>query len=61
MLQLPTYVYPFLFAVIAFLAARFLVGRVHDDASSLPGWILYAVAAACVIIGLVTLWMDSMY
>ena len=59
MLELPTYAYPFLFAVVAFLGARFLVGRVRDDSASLPGLILYAVAIACVLIGLATVWMDT--
>ncbi|GAB3764688.1 hypothetical protein GCM10028796_20210 [Ramlibacter monticola] len=59
--ELPTYFYPFLFAFIAFLGARFLVGRVGDDSASLPGWILYAVAIACVLIGFATAWMDTGY
>ena len=58
MLGLPTYAWPFIFAVIAALAARLLVGRVRDDPGSFPGWILYAVAIACAVIGLVALWLD---
>ena len=57
MFGLPTYAWPFIFAVIAALAARLLVGRVGDDPGSFPGWILYAVAAACVVIGLAMLWL----
>ena len=59
MLDLPTYVWPFIFAVIAVIAARVLVGRVGDDAGSFPGWILYAVALGCVIIGFATMWMSG--
>jgi hypothetical protein len=58
MLDLPTYVYPFILAVIAAVAGRMLVGPVRDDAGSLPGWILYAVAAGCVVVGLATLWLS---
>lgn len=47
----PSYVIPFLLAVVAAGAARLLVGRVRDDAGSFPGWILYAVAIGCVVIG----------
>ena len=55
---IPTAAWPFFFAVLAVLAARLLVGRVRDDAPSLPGWILYAVAIACVIIGFALMWLD---
>ncbi|HYE41633.1 MAG TPA: hypothetical protein VEB23_16975 [Ramlibacter sp.] len=58
--DLPTYVYPFIFAVIAALAARLLVGKVGDDAGSFPGWILYAVAIGCVIIGFALMWLGQM-
>lgn len=51
MLSVPSYVWPFVLAILAALAARLLVGRVRDDAGSFPGWILYAVALGCVIIG----------
>lgn len=60
MLDLPTYVYPFILAVIAAVSGRLLVGRrVKDDAGSLPGWILYAVAIGCVIIGIASIWLDN--
>ncbi len=58
MFDLPTYAFPFLFAVIAAVAARVLAGRVRDDAASFPGWILYAVAIGCVVIGFATMWLD---
>jgi hypothetical protein len=48
----PAYVIPFLLAIVAAGAARLLVGRVRDDAGSFPGWILYAVAIGCVVIGI---------
>jgi hypothetical protein len=59
MLDLPTYVYPFILAVIAAVAARVLAGRVKDDPGSLPGWILYAVAVGCVVIGIATWWLSN--
>lgn len=59
MFGIPLYVIFFVLAVIAALAARFLVGRVGDDPGSFPGWILYAVAAGCVIIGFAGLWLDQ--
>ncbi len=60
MLGLPTYAWPFLLAVIAAGAGWLLVGRVGDDAGSFPGWILYAVAFGCVVIGFATLWLSNM-
>ena len=57
MFDLPTYAWPFIFAVIAAVAGRLLVGRVGDDPGSFPGWILYAVALGCVVIGFALLWM----
>ena len=56
--SVPTYVWPFVLAVVAAVAARVLVGRVRDAAGSMPGWILYAVAVGCVIIGFAT-WYRS--
>ncbi len=57
--SIPTYVWPFVLAVIAALAGKTLSGgHVEDDAASLPGWILYAVAIGCVIIGLATWWLS---
>ncbi|MBK6008314.1 hypothetical protein JJB11_19585 [Ramlibacter ginsenosidimutans] len=57
MFGLPPYAWFFVFAIIAAAAARVLVGRVRDDAASFPGWILYAVAIGCVILGVATLWL----
>ena len=56
--SVPTYVWPFVLAVVAAVAARVLVGRVRDDAGSMPGWILYAVAVGCVIIGFATWYLS---
>ncbi len=57
--SVPTYVWPFVLAVIAFFAGKMLSGgRVRDDAASLPGWILYAVAIGCVVIGIATWWLS---
>ena len=39
-------------------AARLLVGRVRDDAGSFPGWILYAVALGCVVIGIAAIYLS---
>lgn len=61
MFDLPTYVWPFLFAVIAAVAGRMLSGRVGDDPGSFPGWILYAVAIGCVVIGLAVMWLSNNY
>jgi hypothetical protein len=58
MLDLPTYIWPFLFAVVAAATGKILVGRARDDAGSFPAWILYAVAIGCVVIGFATLWLD---
>lgn len=55
--SVPTYVWPFVLAVVAAASARLLAGRVHDDPGSLPGWILYAVAVGCVVIGIATWWL----
>lgn len=57
MSDLPTYVYPFILAVVAAVAARVLGGPVREK--SFPGWILYAVAIACVIIGVATMWLGQ--
>jgi hypothetical protein len=57
--DLPTYAYAFIFAAIAALAGRLLVGRVGDDPGSFPGWILYAVAIGCVVIGFALMWLDQ--
>ena len=58
MLHLPTYFWPVLIAVIAAIAGKLLSGRVKDDPGSFPGWILYAVAIGCVVVGFATLWLD---
>lgn len=57
--EIPTYVWPFIFAVIAFAAGKLLTGRVRDDPGSFPGWILYAVGIGCVVIGLAVMWLDT--
>ena len=57
MSSVPTYIYPFVFAVVAALAGLLLGGRVRDDAGSFPRLILYAIAVACVVIGFAALWL----
>ena len=59
MLDLPTYVYPFILAVIAAVAGMVLVGRPGNNPGSFPGWILYAVALGCVVIGVATWWLSN--
>jgi len=58
MSAIPTYVYPFVLAIIAAVVGKLMTGNVRDNAASLPGWILYALAIGCVVIGLVLLWLD---
>lgn len=59
MFDLPSYVWAFIFAAIAALSGRLLVGRVRDDPGSFPGWILYAVAIGCVVIGFALMWLGT--
>jgi hypothetical protein len=59
MFDLPTAAYPFILAVIAAVAGKLLTGRVKDDPGSFPGWILYAVAIGCVVIGFATMWLNQ--
>ncbi|MGV3494765.1 MAG: hypothetical protein ACO1OY_12920 [Ramlibacter sp.] len=59
MFDLPPYVFAFFFAIVAAVAARVLVGRVRDDPGSFPGWILYAVAIGCVVIGVLLMWLET--
>ncbi|HYE71539.1 MAG TPA: hypothetical protein VEA35_03365 [Ramlibacter sp.] len=60
MFDVPAYAWPFVLAVIAAVSARLLTGKVGDDPGSFPGWILYAVAIGCVVIGFATLWLSNM-
>jgi hypothetical protein len=57
--EIPTHVWPFIFAVIAAVAGKLLTGRVRDDPGSFPGWILYAVAIGCVVIGFAVMWLNA--
>ncbi len=57
MLDLPTYAWPFIFAIVAAVAGRLLGGRLKDDPDSMPTRLLYYVAAACSAVGLATLWL----
>ncbi|HEX2545745.1 MAG TPA: hypothetical protein VHL79_12745 [Ramlibacter sp.] len=56
--NIPTYFWAFFFAVVAAVAGKTLTGKVRDDPGSFPGWILYAVAIGCVVIGLAVMWLD---
>ncbi|MDB5750471.1 MAG: hypothetical protein JWP65_892 [Ramlibacter sp.] len=57
--DLPTYAYAFILAIVAAAAAWVLGGRPRDDPGSMPLWILYGVAAGCVVIGLAILWLET--
>jgi fluoride ion exporter CrcB/FEX len=58
--SLPTYAYPFIFAVLAAAGGWYLSeGRPRDDSASLPAWILFAVALGCVVIGFATMWLSQ--
>lgn len=57
-MSIPSYVWPFVLAVVAVVVGRMLAGDVRHDPRTLPGWILYAIAGACVLIGLATWWLD---
>jgi hypothetical protein len=59
MFGLPFYAIFFILAAVAVLAGLLLVGRVGDDPGSFPGWILYAVAAGCVVIGFAVMWLNQ--
>jgi hypothetical protein len=57
---LPTYAYPFIFAVIAAAAGWYVSGgRPTDDVGSMPVWILFAVALGCVVIGVAAMWLGQ--
>lgn len=57
--NIPTYVYPFIFAVLAAAAGWYASdGRPKNDSASMPAWILFAVALGCVVIGFATLWLS---
>jgi hypothetical protein len=57
--EIPTYAYAFILALVAAGAGRVLGGKAKDDPGSMPLWILYAVAAGCVVIGLAIMWLDN--
>jgi hypothetical protein len=59
---MPTYLYPFLFAVAAVVAATLLKrsdGR--GEADRLASKILYVVALGCVVVGFATWWLSNNY
>jgi len=55
---LPTAVYPFLFAVIAAIAASVFGRQSTSKPFALVSAVLYALAVACVIIGVITIFLD---
>lgn len=55
---LPTEAWPFIFAVIAAGAAAFLGRHRHGEPLGIASVMLYAVAIGCVIIGVVTTWLQ---
>jgi hypothetical protein len=57
MVQLPTYAWLILFAIVAFGAGRVLGGSPREEPESLPRFILYAIGIGCVIIAAATYWL----
>ena len=55
--MIPTYVFPFLFAIAAAIGGFVFSRRHSNDPDSLVSNILYMVAAGCVIVGIATYWM----
>jgi lipopolysaccharide biosynthesis regulator YciM len=55
---LPTFIYPFIFAVIAAATGWFMASRSGESQNTVASRVLYAVAAGCVFLGLVFLWLD---
>lgn len=55
--SIPTYVYPFVIALIAFFAGRALGGSPREEPESLPRVLLWAIAGACVVLGFYLLWL----
>ncbi|TWO64908.1 hypothetical protein FN976_27790 [Caenimonas sedimenti] len=56
--SIPTYVYPFVVAILAFLAGRVLGGPMREDPESLPRILLWSIAGACVLLGFYFLWLS---
>jgi hypothetical protein len=55
---MPTYVYPFLFAIAAVVVALILKRRPNEgEADRLASKILFVVAVGCVIVGFATWWL----
>jgi hypothetical protein len=61
MLDMPTYIFPFFLSLIAFVGGRLLLAHADEEAGSLPGWVLHAAAIACVLVGLVSVWLEIRY
>ncbi|HVZ42619.1 MAG TPA: hypothetical protein VHA82_02330 [Ramlibacter sp.] len=58
MSAIPTYVYLFAFAVVAVVSGRVLGGSAREEPSSLPRILLWALAAACALLGACLAWLD---
>lgn len=56
MSMIPTTLFPFLFAVLAALGGLFFSRRPQDVPNALVSNILYAIAVACVVLGVWMLW-----
>jgi FtsH-binding integral membrane protein len=56
--SVPTVVFPFLFAIVAAVAAALLARSDRDQPAGFASKILYAVAIGCVIIGIATWWLQ---
>lgn len=56
--NIPTFIYPFIVALVALLAGRVLGGSPKEEPESLPRVMLWAIAAACAVLGVYLLWLE---
>jgi hypothetical protein len=59
MLDLPTYAYPFILAVLAAIVGKMVPGNVDDEPGAFARGILYALAVTCVVVGVVAIWLKG--
>jgi hypothetical protein len=55
--DVPTYVYPLFFAIVAVLVGRVLGGSPREDPESLPRVLLWAIAAANLVLAAILFWL----
>lgn len=56
--EMSSWIWAFVFAVIAALWGWSLVGRSGEDPNTIGGRVLYVVAIACALIGVAMFWLD---